>query len=58
MGVKLVPCPNCERVFHIKGHKQVTCICGNTFIVLRNRGHITLEKIKEIKTRPFKARKI
>jgi len=58
VSLKLVPCPNCERVFHIKGHKQVTCICSKTYDVLREKGVMTLNEINTIKTKPFKARKI
>jgi len=58
MSLKLVPCPNCGRVFHIKGHKQVTCICTKTFGVVRDKGNITLKEISTIKTKPFGPRKI
>lgn len=58
MSLKLVPCPNCGRVFHIKSHKQVDCICQKTFDVLRGNRKITLVETKTIKTRPFMGRKI
>lgn len=58
MSEKLVACPNCRRIFHIKRHTEITCICGNTYAVERERGNITLNEIKTIKTKPFKARKI
>lgn len=58
MSAKLVSCPICGQVFHIKRHLQVTCICGNTFEVIRDKGTIALRKIEEIKTRPWRARKI
>lgn len=58
MSLKLVPCPNCGRVFHIKGHKQVTCICQKTYNVMRESRSVTLIETTTIKTKPFRPRKI
>lgn len=48
MVVRQVPCPDCGRVHHITNQTETKCICGNKFIIDRDRT-VSPMKIKLIK---------